>query len=89
MKKNYTINIWMTSKLLKFGLVFKVQVLNLGKIQRVVAEIFHFFIQGIPNKRGYFISQVSNDFQQIICIPPDNLVHCGYFEYNRFSDNEK
>jgi hypothetical protein len=80
----------MTSKLLKFGLVFKAQVLNLGKIQTVVAEIFH-FCTGYSQKKGifYFISQVSNDFQQILCVPPDNLVHCGYFEYNRFSDNEK
>ena len=49
-----------------------------------------------PKNRGIrksgmicFIYQVSNEFQQIYGITPDNLVHCGYSEYDRFSGNEK
>ena len=50
-------------------------------------------VQGVPIKSGIrksgifcFIYQVSNHFQQINDIPPDNLVQCSYFEYNRFYD---
>ena len=39
--------------------------------------------------KSCFISQVSNYFQQINGKPLDNLVHCGYLEYNRLSDDEK
>jgi hypothetical protein len=52
-------------------------------------------LQGVSKKRGIwksgmfcFIDQLSNDFQQINLITCKNLIHCGYFEYNAFSDNQ-
>ena len=41
-------------------------------------------------KSGKFcsINQLSNDFQQINLITCKNLIHCGYFEYKTFSDNQ-
>jgi hypothetical protein len=38
----------------------------------------------IKKRMFSFISQVSNDFEQINGISPDNLVHCGYLEFNKF-----
>ena len=53
-------------------------------------SLYHMCMQGVPKKRksgmSYFVRQVSNDFQQIKFLPIENLVRCGYVEYNRFSD---
>ena len=49
-------------------------------------------LQGILKKVRYgkclFISEVFNDFQLINLVPPENFLHCTYFEYNTVSDNQ-
>ena len=35
-----------------------------------------------------FIYQASNDFSVIDLVPPKNVVHCSYFEYNTVSDDQ-
>ena len=44
------------------------------------------------SKKGYTekckVLFYCSGFQQIKCIPPENLVHSGYFEYGKFSDDQ-
>ena len=62
----------------------------------VVFEIILYdLIQGVSKKSVIwksgtvcFINQLSNDFHQINLITCKHLVHCGYFEYNTFSDDK-
>ena len=81
----------------KFSFFFKFSFWNISTFQyRNLKTLVH-----IPHNTDYlkksviwkngtfcFINQLSNDFEQINLVTCKHLVHCGYFEYNTFSDNQ-